>query len=245
MLLAVSAVAKQPNIAAAIARSKRGRKAFHRRRRRLVLAGCACLAAAIPLSLSFVGVTGNDVVHAAVSQAKSLAELLDHRSPGARTEAQLTKTRKVARALPKQRPVGVAAVPAPQPDLAAILAAPPVTLPAEFETPVPLTELPSPPSLAAIVTPSPGGLVVIPPGAGGGVTPPGGGGGVTPPGGGGGVSPPGGGGPITFPTDQPKVPVTPPAVPEPGTWATMLLGFALIGWRARRRGGALRRPQLI
>jgi hypothetical protein len=26
-----------------------------------------------------------------------------------------------------------------------------------------------------------------------------------------------------------------PAVPEPSTWATMLLGFAVIGWRVRRR----------
>ena len=26
-----------------------------------------------------------------------------------------------------------------------------------------------------------------------------------------------------------------PAVPEPGTWATMLLGFAVIGWRVRKR----------
>ncbi|MFL6776017.1 MAG: PEPxxWA-CTERM sorting domain-containing protein [Sphingomicrobium sp.] len=26
-------------------------------------------------------------------------------------------------------------------------------------------------------------------------------------------------------------------MPEPGTWATMLLGFGLIGWRVRRGAG--------
>jgi hypothetical protein len=29
--------------------------------------------------------------------------------------------------------------------------------------------------------------------------------------------------------------ITPQAVPEPGTWALMLLGFGLIGWILRRR----------
>jgi hypothetical protein len=33
------------------------------------------------------------------------------------------------------------------------------------------------------------------------------------------------------------IPLVPPAsaVPEPATWLTMILGFALIGWRSRRR----------
>jgi len=28
--------------------------------------------------------------------------------------------------------------------------------------------------------------------------------------------------------------VPPPAVPEPGTWAMLLLGFGLMGWSLRR-----------
>ncbi len=103
-----------------------------------------------------------------------------------------------------------------------------------------------------------GGLLTAPlfPGAGGVSTPPGGGfgggyftGGViggigsigTP---GGGVStPPGGGGttpPVTGNPGNPGGPGTPPpeviaAVPEPATWATMIVGLGAVGWQLRRR----------
>lgn len=52
--------------------------------------------------------------------------------------------------------------------------------------------------------------------------------------------PPGGppSGPPTFIVPQvntpPIVPPVTPAVPEPSTWMTMLVGFALVGWRIRR-----------
>jgi len=46
------------------------------------------------------------------------------------------------------------------------------------------------------------------------------------------VPPGGGGGP---PTETPPENPPPPVVPEPGTWATMLLGFGLVGWMMRRR----------
>jgi hypothetical protein len=71
-----------------------------------------------------------------------------------------------------------------------------------------------PSSIALATPPSLGGIVTTPPWGG----------------------PPGGGGspPASFPTPQLPVKV-PSAVPEPGTWATMLLGFALVGWRVRRR----------
>jgi len=52
--------------------------------------------------------------------------------------------------------------------------------------------------------------------------------------GGGTFTPPGGGGTTHLPTSEPKELVT-SAVPEPQTWALMLLGFGLIGWRIRRR----------
>src|SRR5437588_655277 len=62
---------------------------------------------------------------------------------------------------------------------------------------------------------------------------------VDPAGGGGGGG--GAGGRITFPTAEPKEALP---VPEPGTWATMLFGLGLIGWRIRRgrKAGAKKLP---
>jgi hypothetical protein len=89
-----------------------------------------------------------------------------------------------------------------------------------MDTAVPVALLQGPPTLGEIVGPppsgGPGGVLVGPPGGGGG-------------------SPGGGSGPIVYPGRDTKDIITAPAVPEPGTWATMLLGFGLIGWRIRRR----------
>ena len=86
----------------------------------------------------------------------------------------------------------------------------PVAIPGavDFEHPVPMAELGSqPPFPAAVLFPG------SEPQAG----------------------PPGGSPPPTLPgTQQPPVIVPPPAVPEPQTWAMMLLGFGLIGWQIRR-----------
>jgi PEP-CTERM motif len=173
-------------------------------------------------TLTIAGLDGGNVVHAAMNRAKSLADLLDQRSPGARTEGELTKT-KHARALAKQRMAGgpkahQPVAPPPRvnmPDIAQLLESPPPLAPVSLDQPLPLTAISSPPPLAAIIAPPPGGGgVVIPPG--------------------------GGGGPVTFPTELPREPVIPPsAVPEPATWAMMLLGFGLIGWRVR---AVYRRP---
>jgi len=197
--------------------------AARRRRARLAVAFAALLAGAG--TVSFSGVTGSDLAHAAVSQARSLADLLDARSPGQRTEALLTKT-KHARPLVRTRSRVTARHQSPKEqkfELVGLLTSTP--LPVGLERPLPLASVSPGPSLAMIV--------------GGG----GGGGGVLPPTGGGGVVPPtGGGGPATFPTTQPRELVTPPsALPEPGSWATMLIGFGFIGWRLRRRA----RPQAL
>jgi hypothetical protein len=228
----------QPNIARAVRRSRRARAAIRSRRRRVAAAAAVSLALAGAGTLSLAGFTGGDVVHAAVSQAQSLAELLDQRSPGQRTEGQLTKVKKAARAQPKQRPGAAPRLAhneiAPPEALTAVLVGQPVELPPEFATPVALAQVQPPPTLGAIVNPPSGGSAVTPPG---GSSPPGGGGGGT-------VSPPGGGGPVTLPTSEPREPLTPPsAVPEPGTWALMLLGFGLVGWRIRRAKGG--NPQLL
>jgi len=209
----------QRDVARAIRRSRKARAAIRARRRRTALVGVLAVALAGAGTFFVTGVTGSDLAHAAVSQAKSLTDLLDARSPGERTEEQLTKTKR-ARALAKHR-VGPAAVhrqPSKQMvELAQLLTSQPLA-PVSLEQPLPLSAISSPTPLQTII----GG------GVGGG-----GGGGVMPPGG-------GGGGPVTFPTTQPRQVITgPSAVPEPGTWATMLLGFGFIGWRMRRRA---RRP---
>jgi hypothetical protein len=203
----------RPDVARAIRRSRKARAAMRARQRRITLMVGVAVALAGAGTLSISGVTGSDLAHAAVTHAKSLADLLDARSPGERTEARLTKT-KHARPLAKPR---IRSAQRPQPPkqqtlaIATLLTSPP--LPVGLQPPLPLATVSSPPSLAMIVG-----------GGGGG-------------GGGGGVLPPTGGeGPVTFPTSQPRQPVTGPSpLPEPGSWAIMLLGFGLIGWRVRRR----------
>ena len=214
----------KPDFARAIRRSRRTRAALVARRRR-----SAAVAALLAVSLAGAGtwsigaLTGADMVQAAVTQAQSLGDLLGQRSPGERTEALLTKT-KHAKPLASQHRAGAPSVkqqPAVAPkvnmiDVARLLQAPP---PPDFGRPLAPVALLTPPTVGEIVAPPP---AASPPGG----SPPGG----SPPGG----SPPGGGSPPpSFPT-PPKITV-PSAVPEPGTWATMLLGFALVGWRVRRR----------
>jgi hypothetical protein len=209
----------KPDVARAIRRSRRTRAALFARRRQ-----SAAVAALLAVSLAGAGtwsigaLTGADMVQAAVTQAKSLADLLGQRSPGERTAAMLTKTK---RAKPLAREHHAGPLTAKQPkvsmtDIARLLQAPPPPLavaPPELGSPFPPIALAIPPSL--------GGIVNSPPSSG----------------------PPGGGSPpASFPTPQPKVTV-PSAVPEPGTWATMLLGFALVGWRVRRRSCA--QPQRL
>src|SRR5690348_8596701 len=220
------------NIARAIARSRSARRAMQTRRRRLALAAGACIAAAVPLSFSLLGVSANDLAGAAVTQAKSLSDLLDGRSPGERTAAQLTKTKHkrspasalFSRIAPPDR--GETAPPAAGGgdlnEASQLLAgAPPIAVAP------PIAEVAfNPPTLAAIIGGSGPGNASAPPSVGG-----------APPSGGG--PPANGGGPVSFPTSEPREPLTPvSAVPEPGTWATMLLGFGLLGWRLRRRAAA-------
>ena len=220
----------EPDIARAVRRSRRSRAAMRARRRRSAL-----LVALIASALGGAGIwsigaaTGNDMVEAAVNQAKSLADLLEGRSPGERTQGQLIKT-KHRHALAKMRG-------APRPrtheaiepkvamvDLAKLLESP-ASVPPVAEAPPSLSPVDvTPPSIGTILVPPPGEL---PPGS-----PPGG----SPPGG----SPPGSTPPGTPP--QVIVPV-PSAVPEPGTWATMLIGFALVGWRMRRQAAPATRPE--
>jgi hypothetical protein len=191
-----------------------------------MLAVCAIAALGIPLAWSIAANPATDMVAAAVSQAQDLAELLSQRSPGDRTAAELTKTKHARTAARLRTQPKVSATPrhaappaASAPIELASLLNSPVT-PIGLTAPGGSSPISPPPSLGSILGSTPGGGDFTSPGTGD----------FTPPGEG------GGGGTATFPTEQPRelVPVT-GAVPEPGTWAMMLTGFGLIGWRLRRR----------
>ena len=157
-----------------------------------------------------------------LAKARSMLALLAERSPGPRTSAELTKTkRKLATARPHERALGKIRRPVLPPEFLKALApefeiadTPPVV---NLNT---LLDLPAP--QFALAGPPPVGL-------------PGGSPGAPIPGGGGSASPPQTG-------DTPTPTPTPPsAVPEPGTWAMMLLGFFCMGMqlkRARRKAVA-------
>lgn len=190
-------------------------------RRKLALAGAILAVLAAPLSMMALtdGSAG-----AVVEKGRDFLALMQDRSPGERTVAQLTKSKKVraAAVVPKQRALAkVQKPPVPKEFLEALV-------PVEPQ----LAELPpailNPPGIVPFDLVPP--LEIVPLGPGGPV--------VTPPGGPGGpvVFPPGGGTPPTVIPPPPPPPEV-PAVPEPSTWLSMLLGFGLLGsvCRYRRR----------
>jgi hypothetical protein len=180
----------------------------HRRRRTAALVACLVGVVGLPIAWTLAEPAGA-VVEAAVSKAQDLADLLSERSPGARTQDELTKHPRAAaniRTHPKQ------AAPRTAPDgpktgaLVDLLLLPPVPVEiASAQLPPPFAP---PPTLGAVLASTPG---------------------FTPP-----VGSPGGS--ATLPSSEPRE-VLPPtsAVPEPGTWGMMLMGFGLIAWRVRRR----------
>ncbi len=195
-----------------------------RGRRPVLLAGGAGLALALTSAFSIASFTGVDIAGAAVARAESLADLLSKRSPGTRTEAHLNKTKHKHYRVLAEREAAPLEIPTEIP--APLLAAAPITTLPEFTLPA-VPELgtlaQSAPVFPAIFAPIPGGGGILAPGGGG--TGPGGG-----PGGPPGQQPP----PSGSPTE------TPPAVPEPATWAMMILGFGTIGLASRRRRDAER-----
>lgn len=204
------------NVSKAIARSRAVRaSAVRRRRRRLLLAACAATIAGAPVAW-FMAEPAAAVATSVAAQASDLADLLGQRSPGTRTQAELTKHARIAA---KTRPQTKATPHKPAPDA-----------PNTAE----LVDLLSPPPLAPVAVVAEGLAPPLAPaptlndfvGSGPVITS------STPP--------TDGGGPVHFPTSEPRSDLPPSAVPEPGTWAMMLFGFAVIGWRLRRRRPALR-----
>jgi hypothetical protein len=165
-----------------------------------------------------------------VSSAQHLLAMLDARSPGEREKGELTSTKPAAAVAdsPRQRALGKTFPPKPTPteQLAKAIVPSPPAPPDQIVPPV------APPTLAEVVAPaapfaapnlaSVGPAIFGVGGIGGGGAP----GGA--PGGGG--SAPGGDTAVVTPTP----PVT-SAVPEPGTWLMMLVGFGMIGSAMPRR----------
>jgi hypothetical protein len=168
------------------------------------------------------GSTVSQSVHDGVQGIKTVAAMMAERSPGERAQgalASLKHKRAPAiheRALPKvRRPAAPPISP-----LAAIVAGPPV--PPAIPPAAPIYSLMTGPPTA--IPP----IGAIPVSGGGGppiIGSPGGGGG-----GGGGVIVP----PVTTTPGTPTPPTQTSAVPEPGTWALMLLGFGFVGLAVRR-----------
>jgi hypothetical protein len=203
---------------ARVRKIKRGQRRERRERRRLLLAGGTALSVALGSALSVANFVGVDVAAAAVSKAQNFLDLMHRRSPGQRTEARLTK-HKHSRVLAERPLPELPEIIAPAPYTPAVaLFAPPLqpTAAAFPETPQLLAEKFASPLFYA---PPIGGIFAPPP-------PPGGGGGGGPPGGPGGP-------PQQPPPGQPFG--QPPGVPEPATWAMMILGFGLSGWVLRRQ----------
>jgi len=198
------------------------------RRRGALAVGLLGIAAALSvatLSNPWLGHAVGEGIKDSLHGMQTVAAMLAERSPGARPEGALTNLKHKRQAALQER--AAPSIPAP-PTAYEALAAPPPVLPV-----APLPEAPLYTTVAggpvAPVTPGPGGtpggppiLSDIPlPGGGGG-------GGFTPP---------------IIPTVTPQVPVVPAVpVPEPATWTTMLLGFALIGRALRSRGRVRLRP---
>jgi hypothetical protein len=114
------------------------------------------------MTFSLASLGGADLAQAAVSSAKSLLDMLDQRSPGARTEGELTKTKHAKEALADRE---TAVIPK---NLAEVLAPPvPALVPVDIDTAAPIAQLASalPPGII-LAPPPPPGIIVTPPGGG-------------------------------------------------------------------------------
>jgi PEP-CTERM motif len=217
-------------------RARRAKRAAARRRRQMILAGAIAFTAVVAAPLSVASYLGVEAQIPGVAAAKTFMAMMSERSPGDRTKAELTRAKHRA-AAPKQRALGKITPPPPPKEFVEAIAPPPPKI-AEG---LPLAAAPATLGPLLIAPSTPGGIVFPPsaptPGGTGGPTPPG----VQEP------TPPGVEEPIPpgveepTPTTQPpppgddEPPPMPSVVPEPETWATMLLGFGLTGLMMRRR----------
>ena len=177
-------------------------------RLRPAVAGRALFASLLCIPLALLLVSGQGLAVASFQPA-DLASLLDARSPGERTVGLLNKhKRKLVEAPPPQRALGKVFPPKPTP----VEQLAKVVVPPEPVQTVP-------PIVAQVITPplpiqTASLLAVIPPIVGVSISP------------------------FNNVIPPPQLPPVSGAVPEPGTWFMMLLGFGMIGSAIGRR-----RPQ--
>jgi hypothetical protein len=161
---------------------------------------------------------------AGIQSVKTVAAMLAERSPGERPEGALANLKPKRQAVLHQRALPKVRAPA-FPAYEALAGPPPsplIALPPEV--PLYSTVAGGPPVALPLTTAATPGTPGGPPVLSNIPLPGGGGGGIFSP-------------PTTAATpDVPSVPVTP--VPEPATWAMMILGFALMGRMLRRRATA-------
>lgn len=190
-------------------------------RRRWVAACLAFLCALVSAPLAVLTLNQLGIEVPGAGSAQRLMALLDARSPGEREKGELSQTklaRKDVAQKPKQRALGKVFPPKPNPleQLAKLVTQPPPAVPPMVDEGLPVGPL----SLSDVVLPATPAAIpgLVPPTSivGGSVI-----GGA--PGDSGNVPPP----PVTS------------AVPEPGTWLMMLVGFAMIGSAVRRRARPL------
>jgi hypothetical protein len=196
------------------------------RRGALAIAGIGAAAALSVATISnpWLGHAVQQGLSDGLHGVETVAAMLADRSPGARPEGALANLKHKRQAALHERALPKIRAPYGPPTAYEALATPPIA---------PIAPLPQAPPFATIA----GGPPVVPPGNGGGeggppvlstIPGPGGGGGGT-------FTPP-----VVLATPQ-APPVAVP-VPEPASWAMMLLGFALMGRALRRRGAAGLQP---
>lgn len=208
----------------ASSRARREKKAAAKRRG-LYLGSAGALAIVLAAPLSVAAFMGMESSIPGFDSAKSFLAMMTDRSPGGRSKGELTKLKQTKVAEPRERALGKITKPEPPKEFVEAIAppAPKLAEPAQFA--------PAIANLGPLLVPPPpggGGGIIVPPQA-----PPGGGGGPPqqPPG-----TPPGDPPPQEPPPENPPPEhPTPPVVPEPATWASMLLGFGITGLMIRRR----------
>ncbi len=196
--------------------------------------GLAAAVLVIAAALSLVSLSRPDLARAAadgvahgVDDLNMVSAMIAHRSPGERVKGALASLKHKRKPALHERALAKVRMPeAPVSPLLGLIGAPPVA---------PVAIPPAMPLYAMVAN---GPSLAIPPIAlvpGGPTSPPN----SLIPGG------PGGGGGIIVPpvvtTATPETPVT-PAVPEPASWAMMLVGFALMAGAIRRDRRAGFRP---
>jgi hypothetical protein len=163
------------------------------------------------------------VANAAAADAPAdPATILAARSPGERPDGALTQT-KPSRVAPGTRVAAANPFTPTERVLSGERVRPPAATTATGD-PAPIGDTPT--TFASAPPAFVGGLPRVDPVGGAPIN------------GGGGQLPPGGGGGILPPNQGPFPPTTPPpvaAVPEPSSWATMIIGFFAIGGMLRRR----------